>query len=263
MRLPYYEVAAFTTAAFGGNPAGVCLLAGWLADAVLQQIAANNKLSETAFLVPRGAEFELRWFTPTTEVDLCGHATLAAAAVLWGEGRLPEETVRFQSRSGVLPVTRQGDVLTLDFPSRPPFPIAAPAALSSGLRATPREVHQARDCLALLASEAEVRALRPDFALLKTLDCLGIIATAPGTDCDFVSRFFAPRAGIDEDPVTGSAHCTLIPFWAARLGKTTLSARQLSLRGGVLDCELVGDRVRIGGRAVLYLRGEIELPAPA
>jgi PhzF family phenazine biosynthesis protein len=263
MKLPYYEVAAFTTNPFGGNPAGVCLLEGWLADRVLQRIAANNNLSETAFLVPRGNDFELRWFTPTTEVDLCGHATLAAAAVLFGEGRLPEETVRFYSRSGVLPVTRKDDVLTLDFPARPPAPIAAPAALISGLRETPREVYQARDCLAVFAGEADVRALRPDFALLKTLDCLGIIATAPGTDCDFVSRFFAPGAGIDEDPVTGSAHCTLIPFWAARLGKTTLSARQLSARGGELCCELVGDRVRIGGRAVLYLCGEIQLPAPA
>ena len=260
MKLPYYEVSAFTTNSFGGNQAGVCPLESWLPDAVLQGIAANNNLAETAFTVPRGSDFELRWFTPTVEMDLCGHATLAAASVLFNERGLNGGEVRFHSRSGLLSVARNGDLLTLDFPSRPPAVTIIPETLIRGLGAQPKEALKARDYLAAFDNEAEVRALKPDFALLKTLDCLGIIVTAPGSDCDFVSRFFAPSAGVDEDPVTGSAHCTLIPFWAQRLGKTKLFARQVSSRGGELFCELVAERVRIGGRAALYLRGEIQIP---
>ncbi|MEK7780005.1 MAG: PhzF family phenazine biosynthesis protein [Verrucomicrobiota bacterium] len=260
MKLPYYEVSAFTTNPFGGNPAGVCPLEAWLPDSVLQGIAANNNLAETAFSVPRGKDFDLRWFTPTLEMDLCGHATLAAASVLFNERGVTGSEVRFHSRSGVLSVARDADFLTLDFPSRPPTPSAVPEALLRGLGATPKEVFNARDYLAVFSSAAEVRALKPDFAALKTLDCLGIIVTALGTDCDFVSRFFAPGAGVNEDPVTGSAHCTLIPFWTGRLGKTKLFARQVSARGGELFCELAGARVRIGGRAVHYLRGEIQIP---
>ena len=263
MKLPYYEVSAFTTHPFGGNPAGVCPLESWLPTATLQNIAANNNLSETAFTVPRGDEFELRWFTPTVEVDLCGHATLAAAFVLCNEHRVRLDEIRFQTRSGLLNVQRMNDLLTLDFPSRPAKPCSTPESLIHGLGATPKEAFKARDYLAVFNSEAEVRALKPDFTTLKTLDCLGIIATAPGSDCDFVSRFFAPGAGVDEDPVTGSAHCTLIPFWAERLGKTKLFARQVSQRGGELFCEQSGERVRIGGRATLYLRGEISLLATA
>jgi len=259
MKLPYYEVSAFTTNPFGGNPAGVCVLDAWLPDATLLGIAANNNLAETAFTVPRGNDFELRWFTPTVEMDLCGHATLAAASVLFHERGLGGEEIRFQSRSGVLTVTRRQDLLTLDFPARPPAPSVAPEALQRGLGARPKEIFKARDYLAVFDNEAEVRELKPDFALLKTLDCLGIIVAAPGTDCDFVSRFFAPGAGVDEDPVTGSAHCTLIPFWAQRLGKAKLFARQVSARGGELFCELAGERVKIGGRAVHYLRGEIKI----
>ena len=260
MKLPYYEVSAFTTNPFGGNPAGVCPLDAWLPDFVLQGIAANNNLAETAFTVPRGDGFELRWFTPTVEIDLCGHATLAAAFVLFRERGVRADEVLFHSRSGVLTVTRATNLLTLDFPSRPATASAVPEALILGLGAKPGEVLKARDYLAVFATEAEVRALKPDFAVLKTLDCLGIIATAPGSDCDFVSRFFAPGAGVDEDPVTGSAHCSLIPYWEERLGKTKLFARQVSQRGGELICELAGERVHIGGRAVLYLRGEIEIP---
>jgi len=260
MKLPYYEVSAFTTNPFGGNPAGVCPLDAWLPDAALQGIAANNNLAETAFIVPRGNDFELRWFTPTVEVDLCGHATLAAAFVLFNERGLHADEARFHSRSGLLTVSRETNQLTLDFPSRPAKACATPDALIRGLGTKPGEVLKARDYLAVFNSEAEVRALKPDFAALKTLDCLGIIATAPGSDCDFVSRFFAPGAGVDEDPVTGSAHCTLIPYWAERLGKTKIFARQVSQRGGELFCEPVGPRVRIGGRAVLYLWGEIEIP---
>lgn len=260
MKLPYYEVSAFTTNAFGGNPAGVCPLESWLPDSVLQGIAANNNLAETAFTVPRGNDFDLRWFTPTVEMDLCGHATLAAASVLFNERRLKGSEVRFHSRSGLLSVTRDEEVLTLDFPARPAVPTAAPEALMRGLGAQPKEVLKSRDFLAVFADEAGVHALKPDFAVLKGLDCLGIIATAPGRDCDFVSRFFAPGAGVDEDPVTGSAHCTLIPYWAHRLEKRKLFARQVSARGGELFCELAGDRVRIGGRAAPYLRGEIQIP---
>lgn len=261
MKLPYYEVSAFTANAFGGNPAGVCLLDAWLHDAVLQSIAANNNLAETAFTVPRGTDFDLRWFTPTVEMDLCGHATLAAASILFSERALSSREVRFHSRSGLLAVTRSGDLLTLDFPSRPATPCAAPDALIRGLGAKPKEVLKSRDFLTVFASEAEVRALKPDFTVLKTLDCLGIVVTGSGEDCDFVSRFFAPAAGVNEDPVTGSAHCTLIPYWAKRLGKTRLHARQVSTRGGELFCELAGDRVKIGGKAVLYSKGEIHLPA--
>lgn len=259
MKLPYYEVSAFTTNPFGGNPAGVCPLTAWLSDAVLQRIAANNNLAETAFIVPRGKDFELRWFTPTVEIDLCGHATLAVASVLFQVRGACGDRIHFHSRSGLLTVARDRDLLTLDFPARPPAPSVGPEALRRGLGATPKGVFKARDYLAVFESAEEVRALKPDFAILKTLDCLGIIVTAPGTDCDFVSRFFAPGAGVDEDPVTGSAHCTLIPFWAQRLGKTKLFARQVSQRGGELVCELSGGRVLIGGKAVLYLRGEIHI----
>jgi PhzF family phenazine biosynthesis protein len=259
MKLPYYEVSAFTTNPFGGNPAGVCVLDAWLPDDVLRSIAANNNMAETAFVVSQGNDFELRWFTPTVEIDLCGHATLAAASVLFAEHGWRGDAIRFKSRSGLLTVARDQNLLTLDFPSRPAIPSVAPEALLHGLGVRPKEIFKARDYLALFASEAEVRRLQPDFAQLKTLDCLGIIVTAPGTDADFVSRFFAPGAGVDEDPVTGSAHCTLIPFWSQRLGKTDLFARQVSARGGELFCELVGERVRIGGRAVHYLRGEIQI----
>lgn len=261
MKLPYYEVSAFTTNPFGGNPAGVCPLEHWLPAPVLQGIAANNNLAETAFTVPRGSDFDLRWFTPTVEMDLCGHATLAAASVLFTERGLAGSEVRFHSRSGVLAVNRSGDLLTLDFPSRPAASTVSPEELVRGLAATPKEVLKSRDYLAVFANEAEVRALKPDFAVLKTLDCLGVIVTAPGADCDFVSRFFAPGAGVDEDPVTGSAHCTLLPYWSRRMGKAKLFARQVSARGGELHCELAGERVRIGGHAVTYLRGNIEIPS--
>lgn len=260
MKIPCYHVDAFANAVFRGNPAAVCPLETWLPDTTLQSIAAENNLSETAFLVARGRDFELRWFTPTTEVDLCGHATLAAGFVLFTERGINAHSIRFHSRSGGLTVAREGDVFTLDFPSRPPLPAAAPETLIRGLGAHPTEVWQARDILAVFASAAAVRALAPDFALLKTLDCLGIIATAPGDDCDFVSRFFAPAAGINEDPVTGSAHCTLIPYWSRRLGQAALLARQISARGGELTCRDAGERVFIGGRAAIYLRGEIDIP---
>lgn len=259
MPLSYYQVDAFTSRLFAGNPAGVCPLDAWLPDSTLQAIAAENNQSETAFYVRQAAGFELRWFTPTQEVDLCGHATLAVAHVLFNETREPGDRLHFATRSGEMAVERTARGLVLDFPVRPAAECVAPANLLTGLGATPVFTGRARDYFAVFATEAEVAALNPEMAALATLDSLGVIATAPGTDGDFVSRFFAPQAGIPEDPVTGSAHCTLIPYWAKRLGKTVLTARQISPRGGELFCELVNDRVKIGGQAVTYLRGSINV----
>jgi PhzF family phenazine biosynthesis protein len=256
MKIPYFVVDAFTSKPFHGNPAGVCPLTNWLSDATMQNIAAENNLAETAFFVPRNDDYELRWFTPTIEMDLCGHATLASAFILFSELGFRGGTVRFHSRSGMLSVTREGGILTLDFPSRPPKPCNTPETLIAGLGAKPVEVLKARDYLAIFAKESEVRSLQPDFTILGRLDAK-VIVTAPGSDCDFVSRFFAPTAGVNEDPVTGSAHCTLTPYWSQRLAKASLFARQISQRGGELFCELAGDRVFIGGKAVLFLRGEI------
>ena len=255
MSIPYYQVDAFTSTLFAGNPAGVCLLAAWLPDAVLQSIAAENNLAETAFVVQRDSDFDLRWFTPTLEMDLCGHATLAPAHVIFRHLGYRDAVVRFQTRAGELTVTRADDLLTLDFPARPAAACSTPAALREGLGLSPTTTAKARDYVAVFDSERAVRELRPDMAALMQLDCLGIIATAPGDDCDFVSRFFAPRAGVPEDPVTGSAHCTLIPYWAERLGRPRLRALQVSQRGGELFCEHRGERVGIAGRAVTYSSG--------
>ncbi len=257
MNIPIYQVDAFTHRLFGGNPAAVVLLDDWLPDAVLQAIAAENNLAETAFVIPRPDVAPLRWFTPAVEVDLCGHATLAAAYVLFRHRYAAAERLCFDTRSGELTVARAGETLSMDFPSRPGRPVMISDELVAALGARPREVHLARDLLAVFASEAEVRAIRPDFAALAALDAFAVIVSAPGDEVDFVSRFFAPGAGIPEDPVTGSAHCTLIPYWAGRLGKTELTARQISARGGELACRLRDDRVLIAGRAVEYLRGEI------
>lgn len=262
MRIPYFQINAFTSNTFGGNPAGVCLLPSWLPDPVLQRIAAENDLSETAFLVRRNDFYELRWFTPAVEVDLCGHATLASAFALFSEPGCQHKSVRFQTKSGWLTAARREDSVELDFPARPPEPCAAPEQLLLGLGGKPAEILRSRDYLAVFDSPAQVAALKPNFGLLRQCDSLGIIVTARDQQADFVSRFFAPAAGIDEDPVTGSAHCTLIPFWAERLGKRELLARQISRRGGELFCRLLGDRVGIGGHAVTYLRGEIELRDP-
>jgi PhzF family phenazine biosynthesis protein len=257
MRIPYYQVNAFTSEPFGGNPAGVCLLDRWLPDQLLQQIAAENNFSETAFLVKEPAGYRLRWMTPVAEVDLCGHATLAAAYVLLFERGFSDDHVVFETRSGQLSATRDGDVVELDFPSRPAMPCAAPEKLINALGCQAVEVLKARDYLVRLESQAAVTRVQPDMTALAELDCLGIIITAPGESADFVSRFFAPRVGVPEDPVTGSAHCSLIPFWAERLGRKELRARQVSKRGGELRCSLRGDRVKIGGAAVIYCRGEL------
>ena len=240
MKISYFQVDAFTGQQFSGNPAGVCILSEGLPDSVLQDIAMENNLSETAFVMRRQDHWDLRWFTPTVEMDLCGHATLAPAFVIIECLGQAKDSVQFQSRSGLLTVTVKDDVFILDFPSRPASPCPILDELVAGLGRPPKEVFKARDYLAVFDSEDDIRALQPEMATLSKLDCLGIIATAPGAKSDFVSRFFAPRAGVPEDPVTGSAHCTLIPYWSKRLCKTKLHALQLSKRGGEVFCARSG-----------------------
>ncbi len=268
MRLPLYQVDAFTGRLFGGNPAAVCPLERWLDDRVMQAIAAENNLSETAFFVPAAAagageaaaDYDIRWFTPAVEIDLAGHPTLATAFVVFHRLDPARARVTFRSKSGPLVVVRDGDRLAMDFPSRPPRTCEPPARLAEALRAAPLATFLSRDLLAVFAGERDVRALRPDFARMKALGLHGVCVTAPGEDCDFVSRFFAPALGVDEDPVTGSTHCMLVPYWAERLGRRRLHARQVSARGGELFCEDRGERVVLAGHAVPYLEGVIELP---
>jgi predicted PhzF superfamily epimerase YddE/YHI9 len=241
MRLPMYQVDAFTDSLFGGNPAAVCPLDAWLPDATMQAIAAENNLAETAFFVRDGGDYALRWFTPTVEVDLCGHATLASGHVVFSFLEPKRDSVSFHTtKAGTLTVSRRGDMLVMDFPARPAEPREPPPGLLAALGGKPREVLGARDCLVVYDTAAEVAALKPDLTALGKVDCWAAIVTA-------------------EDPVTGSAHCTLIPYWAKRLGKTQFEARQLSRRGGALHCVLNGDRVNIGGKAVVYLEGQIEV----
>lgn len=261
MNLPLYIVDAFTATLFRGNPAAVCPLATWLPDALMQTIAAENNLAETAFLVPEGSGWELRWFTPLVEIDLCGHATLASAFILARE-RPAQKEFRFQTRSGELIVTRNGDIFTLDFPARElqalPLQPAVDAALGARVLSL---TNAANTWIAELEDERTVQTLQPDPRAVAALGCRAVSVTARGQSCDFVSRFFAPKMGIDEDPVTGSAHCGLVPFWATRLGKNAFSARQLSRRGGELACELRGARVLMSGHAVLYSTATMHLPS--
>lgn len=268
-----YQIDAFTHAVFSGNPAAVVPLTQWLDDSLLLAIAAENNLSETAFIVPSScansaeadpqSDYQIRWFTPTVEVDLCGHATLAAAWVAFNELDFTGDVLHFDSVSGPLYVRQLGARLELDFPARAPNTITPPALLAEALQVDHqniRAVLQARDTLVVLNNESAVQQLAPDFALLNQIDTFAVVATAPGNECDFVSRFFAPRRGINEDPVTGSAHCSLAPYWAKALGRSTLVARQLSARGGTLYCTINADRVLIAGEARCYLRGDISLP---
>ena len=259
MRLPLYQVDAFTSQLFSGNPAAVCPLETWLDDVTLQGIAAENNLSETAFLVPNGDAFELRWFTPMVEVSLCGHATLASAHVVFYRLGWTRDTVSFMTRkSGMLTVARRGELLEMDFPSRPAVPVEEPAGLREALGASPERVlGSAEDLLVILAHERQVRELKPDFTALGRIESRGVIVSAGGGPGDFVSRFFAPAVGILEDPVTGSAHCVLVPHWAGVLGKHELHAFQVSKRGGELFCRDRGTRVSIAGRAVLYMEATI------
>lgn len=259
MKLPLYVLDAFTSEVFRGNPAAVVVADRALPVDLMQAIATENNLAETAFVVPQGSIFAIRWFTPTVEIDLCGHATLAAAAALRRYGHATGEVIDFTCASGPLAVTCTGDRLALDFPALPAEPRTVSPDVIAALGAVPAELHQAKAMLAVFATEEEVRALRPRLDLIASQPGYGFIVTAPGRSSDFVSRFFAPQSGIPEDPVTGSAHCTLIPYWSKRTGKQTLAARQLSARGGELWCEDRGDRVIIAGHCAFYLKGEIEV----
>ncbi len=258
--MKYYVVDAFADALFAGNPAGVCVLDTPADAALMQQIAAENNLPETAFFYPDGDAYHLRWFTPVDEIDLCGHATLASAFVVMQYVEPGATEVRFDTVSGRLTVTREGDILTLDFPSRKPVPCAVPAELETALGVKILEAHSSRDMLCLVESEAVLKSIQPDYKALAAIPGpLGFVVTAKGETLDFVSRFFAPNTGIDEDPVTGSTHTNLIPYWSERLHKKSMTAAQLSQRGGMLYCQDCGTRVKIGGKAVCYLQGELLL----
>ncbi len=262
MKLTLYQVDAFTDHLFGGNPAAVCILEDWLASPLMQQIAEENNLAETAFVVQRNSSFEIRWFTPETEVDLCGHATLATAYVLFNHYGCTENTIRFISpRSGPLSVKKGlNGFMTMDFPTDNIVALQIDTKITRAIGLTPlRMIKGKTDYLLIYNSQQEIEVIQPNFHLLDQLDCRGVIVSSPGEQVDFVSRFFAPKCGIPEDPVTGSAHTTMIPYWAKTLGKTKLRAKQLSKRGGELDCEYHGDRVKISGKAVLYLIGEITI----
>lgn len=261
MPQPVVQVDAFTDRPFAGNPAAVCILQGPADEGWMRNVAAEMNLSETAFLHPHADGWSLRWFTPAVEVDLCGHATLASAHVLWEDGHLPADAeARFHTRSGVLACRRDGSWITMDFPAKPEQETAPPEGLTRALGVTPKYVGRSHfDLLVEVDSEDAVRALRPDLGLLASVDVRGVIVTARAADggYDFVSRFFAPRVGVDEDPVTGSAHCVLAPFWAGRLGRADLTGFQASRRGGIVRVRAAGDRVELAGQAVTMLRGEL------
>ena len=259
MTIRLLQIDTFTERVLGGNPAAVCPLDAWLDEATMQAIAAENNLSETAFLVPEGEGYRLRWFTPNVEVDLCGHATLAAAFVVFEELEPGTEGVAFETLSGRLTVTREGEALVMDFPAQPASPATPPPVLAKALGATPAEVLAGADWIAVFESASDVAGLHPDHALLTTLDRRGVVATAPGDDSDYVLRFFAPKNAVPEDPVTGNVQTALVPYWAKRLGKRRLAARQLSARGGRMICEDRDERVSIAGRAVLYMDATITI----
>lgn len=257
MKIKQYQVDAFATRVFEGNPAAVCQLESWLDDSLLQSIAEEYNLSETAYFVPSETGFKLRWFTPVAEVDFCGHATLATAHVIFEILGYPKQIITFETRSGELFVEKKGKRLEIDLPASPPASCEISDILVRALGRKPVEVLAADDYLAVFNNEATVRAITPNHGLLNQLDLRGVIITAPGTDVDFVSRFFAPKFGIFEDPVTGSAHCTLAPYWSNKLGKNILSAKQVSKRGGEITCEVKADRVLISGCAVTFMEAEI------
>jgi PhzF family phenazine biosynthesis protein len=265
MKIKMFQVDAFTEQLFGGNPAAVCILDKWLPEPLMQSIAEENNLAETAFITTDVNGFSIRWFTPTVEVDLCGHATLAAAHVIFNYFDYADNEIIFHSiRSGILKVKRHGALLSLDFPADKFKPVTTPRVLEEALGIEPMATYKGKtDYMAVLPSEQDVVRLKPDFALLGTLEGRGVIVTAMGDTVDFVSRFFAPQSGINEDPVTGSAHTTLTPYWAGELNKTKLTAMQLSARKGHLWCRSLGDRVEISGHAVTYMRAEIEVDVEA
>jgi PhzF family phenazine biosynthesis protein len=261
MTIPIYQADAFTDQLFGGNPAAICPLTEWLPEATMQKIATENNLAETAYFVKQGDGYGLRWFTPEFEIDLCGHATLASAHILFTELGYTDNTINFYTqKAGTLTVTRNGDKYTLDFPSRPPQPAAAPQYLIEAMGGkTPVEILRSRDYVLVYETEQDIKDMEPNFNLLTKVDTIGVVVTAVGNEVDFVSRFFGPAVGINEDPVTGSAHCNLIPYWAAKLGKNKLHAYQISARKGELWCENKGERVLMSGKAVTYLKGEIHV----
>tara|TARA_B100000315_G_scaffold33440_1_gene28134 strand:- start:212 stop:991 length:780 start_codon:yes stop_codon:yes gene_type:complete len=257
VKLSLFQVDTFTNEVFSGNPAAVCSLGEWIDDSLLQAIAGENNLSETAFFVKSENHYDLRWFTPITEVDLCGHATLAAAFVLFNEYKISAKEIIFHTKSGPLTVEQKGELLEMDFPMQLPIACDVPDDLIKGLGKKPAEVLSSDDYLAVFDSESEVRNIKPDFERLKRLSFRGVIVTSRGKKADFVSRFFAPKLGINEDPVTGSAHCSLAPYWERRLKKSKLHALQISPRGGELYCEVLDERVLISGKAVKFMQGEI------
>lgn len=260
-KIKLYQIDAFTDKVFSGNPAAVCVLDQWLEDEKMQNIAAENNLAETAFLVKRENDYEIRWFTPTVEVDLCGHATLASAYVLFNFYNYTSPILNLYShRSGLLTVKKENDEFTLNFPTDTIEQVETPQVLIEALGSTPRTTYKGKtDYLLVFNSQQDIETMIPDLRLLATVKARGIIVSAPGDEADFVSRFFGPQVGVDEDPVTGSAHTTLIPYWSERLNKKRLTAKQLSKRQGDLKCELLGDRVNITGKAVAYLTGEINV----
>ncbi|MBI4184080.1 MAG: PhzF family phenazine biosynthesis protein [Proteobacteria bacterium] len=264
MRIPYYHVNAFTDRPFAGNPAGVCVLERWLPEPTMQAVAAENALAATAFVVPEGAAYGLRWFSPTVELDLCGHGTLAAAFVVLEFVESGAPAVRFRTRRAELGVERDGARFALDFPALPLEPCPAPPAeLARALGRAPREVLVGRSYVALYDREEDVAALAPDMEALSRLDRPAVVASAPGRESDIASRNFAPAKGIPEDAVTGSAHALIVPYWSRVLGKTAIHARQISARGGTLWCELRGERVRIAGACTFYMKGEMRIAAGA
>ncbi len=261
MRIKQYQVDAFARRVFEGNPAAVCPLDQWLKDETLQAIAEENNLSETAFFVPKGEGFHLRWFTPVAEVELCGHATLASAHVIFEILGYAKREIRFTTRGGELTVERTNGLLAMNFPALAPVPCSPPNALIQSLGQQPIEVLAADDYIAVFDNEAIVRGLSPDFAKLRELDLRGVVVTARGEHVDFISRFFAPKYGVPEDPVTGSAHCELAPYWSLKLGKSRLNARQVSKRGGDVICQMSGSRVILAGGAVTFMEAEIDVGA--
>jgi len=259
MEISIYHIDAFASELFEGNPAAVCPLGKWLPDVIMQKIAFENNLSETAFFIRKGDGFHIRWFSPTNEVDLCGHATLATAFVIFNILKYDQNILEFDSKSGLIKVFKDGDNLILDFPAQPPTPCATPQEIINALNITPIECMRSEDFIAVLNDESDVQNIDPDFQQLKILGLRGVIITAQSKTYDFVARCFFPGLGITEDPITGSAYTQLAPYWATKLGKDLFHAKQLSARGGELICELYKDRVLISGKAVKYLEGKIDL----
>lgn len=259
MGIKQFVVDAFASQPFTGNPAAVCLIESWISESLLQAIASENNLSETAFIAPKDDGYQLRWFTPVAEVDLCGHATLAAAHVLFNHLDFKRKEIVFHTRSGELKVTRAGSLLEMTFPSSSPKLCEAPDNLLLGLGGSPSEIYCAEDYLVVYPDEATIRDLTPDFQLLSKVDLRGVIVTAPGNEFDFVSRCFFPKYGVNEDPVTGSAHCQLAPYWAERLNKRILQAKQVSRRPGEIICQVIADKVLLSGNAVTFMQGELRI----